>query len=535
MPLGPFAQTIMTSKYARPGEDWNNVAARVTQNVCGVDWLDYFGALQRREFMAGGRYLANAGLEFHAVNNCLLMKAEDSREALGELASNAFVGLTTGAGVGVVYSELRPKGAKLRRTGGHASGPLCFMNMINELGRSARQGGGRRAALWAGLHWWHEDVLEFIHAKDWSQEVRALKARDYNFPAPLDGTNISVILDTGFFLAYKDSGNPKHDLAHKVYREVIHSMCMTGEPGFSVDYAKDAECLRNPCTEVVSEDDSDVCNLGSINLGRVKSLEHLGELTCIGTSFLIHGSKYSDVPYAKVAEMRDRNRRVGLGLMGIHEFLLKNNLPYAPCDLLRSYMQVYRGTSIVAATKEAERLGVATPKGVRAIAPNGTISILAETTSGMEPILFTAAKRRYVEGDTVKYQYILDPTAKRLIDEGGLHPDDVETAYTLAQNPERRVLMQVFLQGYVDQGISSTINLPAWGTELNNPDRLQAFGDMLITHLPFLRGITVYPNGARGWQPITPVDYKTALAKGHETFVETVDMCDISKGEACGS
>src|ERR1043166_6154257 len=132
----------------------------------------------------------------------------------------------------------------------------------------------------------------------------------------------------------------------------------------------------------------------------------------------------------------------------------------------------------------------------------GTIGIVAETTTGTEPIFCVAYKRRYLKGNVTHYQYVVDPTAQRLID-NGVDPETIEDAYSLAENVERRVAFQVWLQGWVDHAISSTINLPAWGSEHNNEQRVRPFGEMLMKHLPKLRGITCYPDGARGGQPLT--------------------------------
>jgi ribonucleoside-diphosphate reductase alpha chain len=158
-----------------------------------------------------------------------------------------------------------------------------------------------------------------------------------------------------------------------------------------------------------------------------------------------------------------------------------------------------------------------------------------ETTTGIEPIFCAAFKRRYLKGGTWNYQYVIDPTAKRLIEEKGVNPSDVEDAYVLAEDVERRVAFQAHVQKYVDHAISSTINLPAWGTDLNNKNTVQKFGRMLIKYLPHLRGITCYPDSARGGQPLTPVKWETAIKHVGEVFVETTDICDLTKGGTCGS
>jgi len=311
-------------------------------------------------------------------------------------------------------------------------------------------------------------------------------------------------------------------------------MLKTGEPGFSIDTgANSKETLRNACTEVTSADDSDICNLGSINLSRIESIEEMKHVVEYATAFLLAGTVYSDVPYAKVDTIRSKNRRLGLGILGIHEWLLRHGAKYEPNDELGKYLAEYARSGEYAKAY-AKKWDLSEPIKTRAIAPTGTIGIVAETTTGIEPIFCAAYKRRYRKGDTWNYQYVLDPTAKKLV-EAGVNPDSIEDAYTLAADVERRVAFQAWVQQFVDHSISSTINLPECGSELNNDSTVQTFGKMLIKYLPKLRGITVYPDGARSGQPITTINYKTAAKHLGEVFVEAGDICEISKGGECGS
>lgn len=388
------------------------------------------------------------------------------------------------------------------------------------------------SAIWAGLNWKHQDIYKFIHSKNWSEDVRKLKAKDFNFPAQLDGTNISVLLDDDFFKAYHDEKHILHTQAQQVYWETTKQMLKTAEPGFSVDIGQNAgETLRNACCELTSRDDSDICNLGSINMARIESLEEMKRVTEVATAFLLAGTVYSDVPYAKVDQVRTKNRRLGLGLMGVHEWLLKNGKKYGPDQDLQKYLEIYESNTKIA-HKYADKWDLSRPVKTRAIAPTGSLGILAETTTGIEPIFCVAYKRRYLKHETWNYQYVIDPTAKRLIDQG-INPDHIEDAYSLAENVERRVEFQAWLQKYVDHAISSTINLPSWGSELNNDNKVQDFGNMLIKHLPNLRGVTTYPDGARDGQPLVPVKYNTAIKNIGEVFEESVDICDITGKGSC--
>lgn len=783
------------------------------------------------------------------TGNCLLLRAEDSREGWSELMQKITMSLMTGAGIGVVYSDVRGEGMPIRKTGGTSTGPIALMQMVNEAGRGIRQGGSRRSAIWAGLHWNHKDIHKFIKIKNWSEDVVKMKAKDYNFPATMDGTNISVILDDLFFEAFGDESHQDHKLAKEVYWSTVKQMLKTAEPGFSIDVgvnknencrnacvagdteiltkagyypieslvgkevevwngfewsavtpkitgnnremvtvslssgqsirctenhtfwlatdyrggtkeilAKDLEigqklmktempviyegrnapyaytqgfvsgdgmdgyshfslyspkymcesrlsakvsknenngrknakltfdphpknfvpmewnvssrlnwfaglmdsdgtelkeggaqicsidqdfllrtqkmlttlgitskvtkshgagfksmpdgkggtkdyycqtayrllvgsvqmqhlkslgfksermafdktpqrdasqfvtvvgveesgveetvyCFNEPkrhlgcfegvvtgqCTEITSHDDSDICNLGSINMAQIESLEDMKNAVELATMFLLAGTIYSDVPYPKVDQVRTKNRRLGLGLMGLHEWLLKKGKAYAQDPELEEYLKIY-ATSTEIAAKYAKEWQISAPIKTRAIAPTGTIGIVAETTTGIEPVFCVAYKRRYVKDNDINYQYVIDGCAQRLI-ESGVDPEKIEDAYSLAQNVEKRVQFQHWLQKYVDHAISSTINLPAWGSELNNDTKVKSFGKMLMKYLPGLRGITCYPDGAREGQPLTPIKYSTAIAHVGKIFIEQQDICDLTKGGSCG-
>jgi ribonucleotide reductase alpha subunit len=862
-----FAQSIMDRTYAHPVEEeerletWDEIAARVTKNVMkavGVNMRqrlaqDIQRFISEKKLIPGGRYLYAAGNQVHQTQNCLLLKVHDSREGWSELLSKASMGLMTGAGIGVDYSDIRPEGAPIRKTGGVATGPISLMQIVNECGRGIIQGGNRRSALWAGLRWSHPDVHRFIRIKNWPPEIRALKEKDCSFPAVLDMTNISVQLDDEFFEAYQDDEHPQHAMARSVYWACIDQMLKTGEPGFSVDvgknsgetlrnaplsadtsvltndgyrpirelidipttlwtgqqwasnvvftktasqistlkvnisggrsikadptheffvenwtgrgssrrllsiekkpaselrrgdilvvslpsstpqpfdttaytlgflfgdgsigaagqgeitlctdekkvlvdyfdaglissitnpdtrgytrvyfrcgsfsqytktqyprisrdalpswiagvfdadgnYDKERQCVRlsasyeflenmrrdleslgvlatitkagksgytgaqcyllcimasslekfqqliptkrlelqlegytpyreskvrilglepgpqedvfccdvkcdehsfvaegvlvSNCGEVASRETDEICNLTSINLSRVESLEEFKQLIDVGTAFLLAGSVYSDVPYSDVDKMRSKNRRLGLGLMGVHEWLLVRGKQYGPDEELGQWLSHYAKSGKYA-NRWADEWGLSHPKKTRAIAPNGTTSIVAETTGGIEPIFCVAYKRRYLKGDQQCYQYVVDPCAKRLIEQG-IKPELIEDAYTLAQDVERRVAFQSWVQGYVDHCISSTINMPAYGTELNNADLIRPFGAMLMRYLPNLRGITCYPDGSRAGQPLSPVPYAEAIQhEGIEMVEESMNVCSL-RGGSCG-
>ena len=351
--MSKFASDIMQQKYSHLNkevqkESWDNISYRVSKKVLQAvhapqSQIDATRKLIRsRKFMPGGRYLAATGRLFHQVNNCFLFRAEDSREGWSDLMQKATLSLMTGGGIGCDYSAVRERGRLIRKTGGEATGPIALMQMVNESGRYIMQGGSRRSAIWAGLNWSHPDIQEFIRLKDWSEVVTEQKAINFNFPAAMDMTNISVLLDDEFFEAYDDEKHEGNTLAHSVYWATVRHMLETGEPGFSIDTGKNSrETLRNACTEVTSADDSDVCNLGSINMAQINSLEEMEEAVELGIAFLLAGTVYSDIPFAGVDKVRNKNRRLGLGLMGLHEWLLKRSKRYGPDEELGKYLEIY--------------------------------------------------------------------------------------------------------------------------------------------------------------------------------------------------
>jgi len=544
-----FSEDIFKQKYAH--EDcmtWADLAQTLVLDVCGSelpqsDQEYLIEAITDLKFIPGGRYLYYAGRLNKYFNNCYLLKAEeDSREDWANLSWKSESCLMTGGGIGIDYSIYRPEGSHVNKTGGTASGPIPKMQMINEIGRRVMQGGSRRSAIYASLNWQHRDIDKFLVSKNWNDmpvgntgvSLGEVKAQDFNFPAPLDMTNISVNYDTEWLLNYWRDGD-----FGKVFKKNVAQAMETGEPGFSFNFFdKENETLRNACTEVTSADDSDVCNLGSINLGRIDDLEELYDICNVATKFLVCGTLKAKLPYDKVYQVREKNRRLGLGLMGIHEWLIKRDYKYGVPAELHRWLEVYRSQSDKISAEFADSKSISRPVANRAIAPTGSIGILAGTTTGIEPLFAVAYKRRYLKGQRWHYQYVVDSAAQEIIDLYDVKPESIESAIDLATDYKRRMSFQADIQDYVDMSISSTINLPEWGSKENNPDKVEDFAKELAYYAHRLRGFTVYPNGARGGQPLTPVDYSEAVEKLGEEFeehVETHDICDITgHGGVCG-
>ena len=545
-----FSEDIFKHKYAHEGcNNWADLSRVLVQDVCGEHLSDdeietLTQMVTELKFIPGGRYLYYAGRPNKFFNNCYLLKAEeDSREDWANLSWKSESCLMTGGGIGIDYSVYRPSGATLSKTGGIASGPIPKMQMINEIGRRVMQGGSRRSAIYASLNWKHRDIEQFLSAKNWYDmpvgntgfSVGQIKEQDFNYNAPLDMTNVSVNYDTEWLLNYWDTGD-----VGDVFKQNVRQALQTAEPGFSFNFFdKEDETLRNACTEVTSADDSDVCNLGSINLGRVETLQEFRDIVELGTKFLICGTLKAKLPYDKVYETREKNRRLGLGLMGMHEWLIKRGYKYEVPEELHHWLGVYKGHSDHVSSVYSGSLGISRPVANRAIAPTGSIGILAGTSTGVEPIFAVSYKRRYLKGQNRwHYQYVVDSAAQEIMDIYGTDPSKIESAIDLAEDYERRMSFQADVQDYVDMSISSTINLPQWGSKLNNEDTVEKFTNTLASYAHRLRGFTVYPDGCRGGQPLSSVPYSEAVDKlgtEFEESVETHDICEISgQGGSCG-
>ena len=544
-----FSEDIFNTKYAHENaETFHELACTLVHDVC-QDYLpddekdELIDHISNLRFIPGGRYLYYAGRDKKFFNNCYLLKAEkDTREDWAKLSWEAESCLMTGGGIGVDYSVYRQEGQTLKGTGGISSGPIPKAMMLNEIGRHVMQGGSRRSAIYASLNWKHPDIDKFLVSKNWAdmpvgntgQTIFDIKQEDFNFPAPLDMTNISVNYDTEWLLNYWETGD-----VGDVFRCNVRQALRTAEPGFSFNFfEKENETLRNACTEISSEDSSDVCNLGSLNFARIDDLNQLREVVSLSTKFLLCGTLRAQLPYDKIYQVREKNRRLGLGLMGLHEWLIQRGGRYETTPDLHRWLKVYEAESDKTARDFSKSLSVSRPVAVRAIAPTGTIGILAGTSTGVEPIFAVAYKRRYLKNRRWHYQYVIDSAAQEMIDLYGIKPSEIESAIDLSGDYERRLNFQANVQEYVDMCISSTINLPSWGSPLNNEDGVEKFTQTLAKYAHRLRGFTCFPDGCRGGQPLTSVPYEEAKEKLGQEFEDNIqahDICDISgTGGVCG-
>lgn len=479
-----LSEKIINEKYLCDGEKtWDDIANRVTRevlNVYGVKYKYYndtLNAIKEKKFIPAGRFLYSAGRRFHQIFNCISMNVEDSREGWADLLWKVAMALQTGAGIGIRYNKIRPKGSLIHGTGGIASGVPSLIKIVDSIGQEVVQGGSRRSAIMAMLDISHPDAYDVIRIK--------------NEDGSLSCTNVSIELQ-------KES-----DMDNSLFDDIIDGMLRNGEPGIVINFNTD-EVLRNVCGEMTSNMDSTPCCLGSINLGNIDNINEFEKILIIAVGFLVAGTVYSDIPYKKVSDVQKQNRRIGIGLMGIHEFLIRNGLSYKPCNLLEDYLKVFE-TSTVKANQFARLLNISEIKKSRAIAPTGTISMVAETTGGIEPIFSKEYIRQYYNKQGVYVsEHVIDPVAEKIMGKYGLK--DVETVYDISL--ENRLGMQKLIQKYTDMAVSSTINIL--------PDSIDRdkFKTILREYIPHLKGLTVYPLGTRKNEPFKPIRNETSCKEG---------------------
>jgi ribonucleoside-diphosphate reductase alpha chain len=266
-----FSQSIFNHKYKHEGaETWHELSRTLVEDVCRgflpqSEKEELIEMHSNMEFIAGGRYLYYAGRIHKFFNNCFLLKAEtDSREDWADMSWKTVSCLMTGGGIGVDWSVYRAEGTPIAKTGGVASGPISKMEMTNEEGRKVMQGGSRRSAIYGSLNWLHPDSVKLIYAKDWNtipirgafdaegnpMTVAKAKELDFNYPAPLDMTNISLNYDNDWL--EQVYGLPFHILLNiyktggkdaifqlpivnlpDIFVQNVRQALKTGEPGFS--------------------------------------------------------------------------------------------------------------------------------------------------------------------------------------------------------------------------------------------------------------------------------------------------------------
>jgi len=468
----------------------------------------FYGMMARLEFIPNSPTLFNAGTELGQLSACFVLPIEDSLESIFSAVKNTALIEQTGGGVGFDFSRLRPKGDIVKSTKGVASGPISFMRVFDTTTEVIKAGGKRRGAMMAILRVDHPDIIEFITCK-----------RDPGF---LSNFNISVAVTDDFMEALEADGeywlvNPRNkEKVRKLKAKGIWDMIMksaweTGDPGVifidEINRRNPTPLVgriesTNPCGEVPLLP-YESCNLGSINLSRMVeggelNLEKLGATVRNAVHFLDNVIDVNSYPLKEIEMMTLANRKIGLGVMGFADMLIRLGIPYDSEEALRVGEEVmrfikeegHRASVQLAEVRGSfpnfdksiwkDRYHAMRNATVTTIAPTGSISIIAGCSSGIEPI-FAISFIRNVLGGTRLFETnpLFEVVAKErgfysagLLEEiaktGSIQgvkevPEDVKKLFVTALDirPEWHVKMQAVFQKYTDNAVSKTVNLPA--------------------------------------------------------------------------
>lgn len=543
-----LAADVLTKKYLAPGEQgplelWERVARALASVEEDPDyWFDeFFSILFDFKFVPGGRVMHGAGRDEArrkpTLSNCYVVPiTEDSLEGIyGCLAESAMV-YRTGGGVGTDLSILRPKGAPVNATVQGSPGATSFMNLFSESTNTVSQA-GRRGALMLTMRVDHPDILDFITIKN---DTSRRKVQYANISCLITHEFMQAVLDdTDFDLRW--GGRVFETVrARELWRKIIENAHASAEPGIifwdtmkeyhNVEYANPLTST-NPCGEQPLASYT-ACNLGSINLSRFVDADgefdfvELGEVARTATRFLDDVIDYNMDNHAldKIKEAVASDRRVGLGITGLADAFVRMGIGYDSEAALETVDQImeticraaYQTSIDLAREKGAFPLysweGMNRSKFVQAlpddlreqikqfglrnstvltVPPVGTGSIVAQCSSGVEPIFCTSYKRRVKQddGETFTEYTVYHPLVKELFGDDDELPDHVVTAHDI--DPYFRVRMQGTIQRWVDSAISSTVNLP---TDVS----VETVADIYITaYKAGLKGITVYREGSR--------------------------------------
>jgi len=555
----------------------------------------FFELMATRVWMPNSPTLMNAGRPLGQLSACFVLPVDD---ALSNGKSGIYDTLRamalvhqSGGGTGFSFSRLRPQNDVVRSTMGVASGPVSFMKLYDASTDVVKQGGTRRGANMGILRVDHPDILEFIACKDDLTQVT-------NF-------NISVAVTDAFMRAL-EQGRP-YDLvhprtgkvvgqldAHEVFRKIVHGAWKTGEPGvFFIDRANHYNPVprlgsyeaTNPCGEqpLLAYD---VCNLGSINLGLcvrdgAVDWERLRDAVHLCTHFLDNVIDANRYPLEEIDDLAKRIRRIGLGVMGWADLLVRLGVPYDSDDAValgRTVMEFVDEESKRASERLAEQRGAfpewegsiwgpdatcardAQGRRIRpmrrlrncnltTVAPTGTISIIAGCSSGIEPLFAVAFMRNQagvlmpdVNEDFVaiarREAWYSDDLVRRIAESGHIHFDEVPAAWQRVfvtahdVTPERHIRMQAAFQAFTDSAISKTCNFPRSATE-EDVEQIYRLAFQLDC-----KGVTVYRDGAREMQVLSTgrtaqqVQGRTAGAASPDTLTLADALGRIAELEA---
>jgi ribonucleoside-diphosphate reductase alpha chain len=558
--LSENAEVVIKKRYLKKDnsgdikETIEDLFTRVAKSIAGADAIFDSGAdvdkteknflkmLSDMWFLPNSPTLMNAGRRLGQLAACFVLPVEDSMESIFETLKHTAMIHKSGGGTGFSFSRIRPAKDVVLSTAGVSSGPLSFMAVFDGATETVKQGGTRRGANMGVLRVDHPDIEAFIMSKN-----------DHD---RLNNFNISVALTDVFMEALKN--NADYDLinprtgkvsrrvsASKIFETIVDSAWQTGEPGIifidSINRNNPTPVLgdfeaTNPCGEQPLLP-YESCTLGSINLSKMitnnqLNLKRLKKTVFDAVHFLDNVIEVNKYPLTSIEETTKKTRKIGLGVMGFADMLLKMGIAYDSDEAVsqaEKVMSIISQESKNASAALAKKRGnfpaykksifdnVSTPYMRNAttttIAPTGTISIIAGTSGGIEPVFAVSHERHVLDGKSLyemhplfvkiakKEKFYSKALASEIASIGSLQhiekvPDHIKKLFRISHDisPDWHVKIQAVFQKYTDNAVSKTVNFPADATK---EDVEKVY---LLAHSHGCKGVTIYRYGSRDRQ-----------------------------------
>ncbi len=553
------ALEVAQNRYFFQDEDWESCVTRVANTIAIPESIDrikisdaFAEMIYNMDFLPGGRILRNCGRPRGSLFNCYHLPIGDSIEEIGQFIKDALILWSEGGGVGCNFSSLRPAGDMILGKGGQSSGLVSFIEAADSVARTIESGGARRAAAIAHVDISHPEVMNFVDAK-------LVDGRISSF-------NISVSVNEDFLMAVeaddkwtfkfkqKEYGTVK---ARDIWNKIVSNMINCAEPGIinwhnfakNNSYYFEPVLGTNPCGETTLGPYG-VCDLGSLVLpnfitGSINTnWKKLQSVIRTAVRFLDNVIEVNKYTLKEIDINAHKSRRIGIGVIGLAEYLFAKKVKYGnekavdETERLMRFIRdaVYQSSVELAIEKGAFPMFDSMPYGkasfirklpaslrmdikkygvrnctLMALAPTGTISLLTEYSSAIEPLFAKAMKR----SDRVSDRVYIHPKYQEMITNGEDIPDWFVDAYDL--EPKDHFEMQVACQRYCDASVSKTINLPKETTD-------EDLSNLLLEYIHDLKGVTVYRDGSKDGQILNRMTDKKAceyILNNNSTKIES--------------